>query len=228
MAELPETFRLDMEADVAHPLASSPSTSPFLMAQRCELAITANRAILKLYMPFMKDPTSPTSSKPSHQALTGTINAAHAIIHASKVLHTLWRDTRPAAFDFYDYGRSLFDAAVVCAYAAIQQPKNILAAEATKGLSSALEVMRALDNGKNRNPDNSNNSPSEAVRIVELMKEKAEKARSSDSSTTAVVKRKRNDPSPLGESTLGGGFQLPYVGPSVSSVNPEQSRVAPL
>ncbi|KAI0088272.1 hypothetical protein BDY19DRAFT_950037 [Irpex rosettiformis] len=228
ISELPESYRLNMEADVTHPLASSPSTSPFLMAQRCELVITANRAVLRLYIPFMTDPGASTTSKPSHQALMGTINAAHAVIYASRVLHTLWRDTRPAAFDFYDYGRSLFDAAVVCAYAAIQQPKNILAAEAVKGLCSALEVMRALDNGKSSSSSESNSSSSEAVRIVELMKEKAERARTPEVSTTTGLKRKRNESAPIRESTLIGGFQLPYVGPSVSSVKPEQSRAAPL
>lgn len=226
MSELPEAFRLDMEVDVSDPLASSPSTSPFLMAQQCELVVAANRAVLRLYMPFMKNSGSSGGSRPSHQALMGTINAAHAIIHASRVLHTLWKDTRPTASDFYDYSRSIFDAAVVCAYVVMQQPKNILAVEAVKGLSGALEVMRALERSKNGGSENSG-VPSEALRIVELMKEKAERARASDAPTSAGVKRKRTDP-PTSESTLSGGFQLPYVGPSVSSAKPEQPRVAPL
>lgn len=225
LSELPSSYRLNMELDIAHPLSSCVSTSPFLLAQRCELAIVANRTVLKLYLPFMKETVMSGSSKPSHQALMGTVNAAHAIIYASRVLHSLWRDTRPAAFDFYDYGRSLFDAAILCAHAVIQQPKSILASEAMKGVVGALEVMRALDSTKAGAAGE--RVPSEAVKIVELMKDKAERARSPDV-VAAGMKRKRHDSSTQRESTLAGGFQLPFVGPSVSSTRPEPVRPAPL
>ncbi|KAI0692722.1 hypothetical protein BC835DRAFT_32351 [Cytidiella melzeri] len=225
LSDLPPAFRLNMEADMAHSLSGSPSTSPFVVAQRCDLVIAANHVVLKLYLPFMKESCVSSGSKPSHQALMGTINAAHAVIYASRVLHSLWRDTRPTAFDYYDYGRSLFDAAIICAYAVIQQPKNILAAEAIKSLSSALEVMHALDNI--RTGLDASGSPSEATHVVELMKEKAERARASEVAPTGT-KRKRNDSLPLREAKLAGGFQLPYVGASVSFVKPDQSRVTPL
>lgn len=225
MSDLPAAFKLDTELDVAHPLSTCATTSPFLLAQRCELVIAANRTVLKLYLPFMKESGLPPSSKPSHQAVMGTINAAHAIIYASRVLHSLWRDTRPAAFDFYDFGRSLFDAAVLCAHAVIQQPKSIIAGEAMKAVTGALEVMRAVDSMKTG--ADPSRAPSEAAKIVELMKEKAERARSPDA-PSAGMKRKRHDSSTRREAPFAGGFQLPFVGPSVSSTRPEQSRPAPL
>lgn len=221
LAELPSAYRLNMELDVLHPLASATSTSPFLLAQRCDLVIAANRVIMKLYLPFMKEAGQAGASRPSHQALMGTINAAHTIIYASRVLHSLWKETRPAAFDFYDYGRSLFDAAVVCAHVVIQQPKNILTVEAMKGVSGALEVLRAIDTTK------AGAESSEAVKVVELMKEKAERARSTEP-TNAGSKRKRNDSSAQRNAAFANGFQLPFVGPPVSSTRPDQPRPAPL
>ncbi|KDQ56670.1 hypothetical protein JAAARDRAFT_87501, partial [Jaapia argillacea MUCL 33604] len=66
MNELPPCFRMDANLDSHHAApspftgsspatsASSPSESPYLVAQRCELAIVANRLILKVYIPFLR------------------------------------------------------------------------------------------------------------------------------------------------------------------------------
>ncbi|KZT63433.1 hypothetical protein DAEQUDRAFT_700148 [Daedalea quercina L-15889] len=211
LAELPPTFRLELDRDWAEPTVPMPSTpaASALLAQKCELAILANRLILKLYLPFLKD--SHTGSG-KHQAVLATLNAAHAIIYASCMLHGVWANTRPAAFDFYDFSRALFDAAVVCAHAVIQQPGSILASEALKGVSCALDVLKVL--GSESAADKSR---VEAVRVVEMMKRKAEAARSNGVSNGAPagMKRKRDV---LDDERMEAGFQFPYVGPSVSSV----------
>lgn len=224
LADLPPRYRLDLNGDLSQ-APSRPSIPPTLLAQRCELLIIANRIILKLYLPFLKEGAS---VKPSHQAVLGTINAAHSIIHASRLLHSVWRTSRPATFDFYDFGRTLFDAAIVCAHAIILQPSSILAAEALKGVNAALDVMRDLDTAKADSA--SGNQRSEALRIIEMMKRKAELARNGTSypedPLLAGSKRKRPEAE---DDMLDPGFQLPFVGASVTSANTESSRaIAPL
>ena len=215
LADLPPAFRLELNRDWADPAVPLPPTyaESALFAQKCELAIVANRLILKLYLPFLKDGHSGAGK---HQAVLATLNAAHAIIYASRVLHSVWATTRPAAFDLYDFGRALFDAAVVCAHAVVQQPASLFASEALKGVGAALEVLRAL--GADASADTNR---ADAVRVVELMKRKAESARANGgSSSGAGVKRKRD----AVEERMEPGFQLPYVGPSVSSAKPDPGR----
>jgi hypothetical protein len=83
LAELPQPFWLDKSAadgvrradgNVMLPLDMSTSpmvssslttTSPILVAHRCELAITANRLILKLYLPFLR-PGACNNAFPPH------------------------------------------------------------------------------------------------------------------------------------------------------------------
>ena len=216
--ELPSAYRLGQDYDPSQPNTTS-STCPVLLAQRCVLAIIANRAILKLFLPFLREGSGPTPTKPSHQAVLGTINASHSIIYACRIMHSLWRDSRPATFDFYDFGRTLFDAAVVCAHAVIQQPGSILAAEAMKCVTGALDVMRILSASK------LHGESQEAIKITEMMKERAELARSSGSSDAAAGgKRKRAEDDDGRDFALTAGFQLPFVGPSVSSAKTEGSR----
>ncbi|KAI0942812.1 hypothetical protein AcV7_002119 [Taiwanofungus camphoratus] len=224
LSELSPAFRLELNRDWSE-TSGAPSALSFLTAQKCELVILANRLILKLYLPFLKDASAtPTSNKPSHQAVLGSINAAHHIIYASRILHSVWRHTRPAAFDFYDFGRTLFDAAVVCAHAVIQQPTTMVAAEAMKDVGCALDVMRELGVSKaGVEGVRGEGNRSEAIRIVDMMKRKAEAARSANSggSVTAGTKRKR---SPLGDDGLSSGFQLPFVGAAVASAKTGSTR----
>ncbi|KZT04864.1 uncharacterized protein LAESUDRAFT_244459 [Laetiporus sulphureus 93-53] len=142
------------------------------------------------------------------------------------MLHVVWRNTRPAAFDFYDFGRTLFDAAVVCAHAVIQQPTTLLAMEAMKSVSSSLEVMKEL--GASRvgvEGVRGEGNRSDAIKIVEMMKRKAEAARGYRvGSTLAGTKRKRE---PLDDDRMQSGFHLPFVGASVSSVKADPPRSSP-
>ncbi|KAH9925107.1 uncharacterized protein B0H18DRAFT_388035 [Fomitopsis serialis] len=214
LADLPPAFRLELDHDWSEPINPVPSSPPssVLTAQKGELAILANRVIMKLYLPFLKDSHTGAGK---HQAILATLNAAHAIIYASRMLHGVWANTRPAAFDFYDFGRALFDAAVVCAHAVIQQPSGIFAGEALKGIACALDVLRTLDSEES--------SRAEAVRVVEMMKRKAEASRTNGAynGATAGVKRKRDV---LDDERMEAGFQFPYVGPSVSSVKADPGR----
>ncbi|GJE86336.1 hypothetical protein PsYK624_024160 [Phanerochaete sordida] len=216
LQELPPTYRLDMELDCSQPLEGD----SVLIAQRAALVVIANRVIIKLYLPFMKDTGENSPGKVSHQAVLGTISAAHSIIYALRVLYTVWRATRPGIFEYYDYTRSLFDAAVICAHAVIQQPASILACEGMKGIAHALEIMREMHAVRRTvAPD----TPSEAVKIVEMMMEKAERARAAGTAL-AGTKRKRAEEDWHAMSSLSAGFQLPFVGPSVTSVKVGQGR----
>lgn len=208
--ELPPAYRLDMDLDITQPL----DDDPVLLVQRAALHIIANRVVIKLYLPFMKDTND--LPKSADQPVLGTIHAAHSIIYASRILYTVWHESKPGIFEYYDYGRSLFDAAVICAQAVIQQPTSLLAADGMKRIADALEVLHAI---------NTSNKLADAIHIVEMMREKAERARAlagSDAAATVGSKRKRpvDDEQQQQRSRvmpLAGGFQLPFVGPSVSS-----------
>lgn len=227
LSDLPPRYRLDMSTtDPSHhhhhySAGSGPSSStpPMLISQRCELVMIANRMILKLYLPFLRDANGHGPNKPSHQAVLGTINAAHCISHAARVLHSACQETRPALFDYYDFGRALFDAAIVCAHATMQQPTSILATEAMKCVDDALEIMREWGTFKY-----AADGSSEGLRIIELMKQKAEIARGTlndDGSGNSGTKRKRTE---FEDDTLDDGFQLPFIGTSVTSVRTDQAK----
>lgn len=222
LQDLPARFRFELTQDFGDPAPMSSSGSVLLVAQKCELAILANRLILKLYLPFLKDSdgSGSGSRKPSHQAVLGTINAAHLVIQASRHLHSVWRQIRPAVFDFYDFGRTLFDAAVICAHAVIQQPTSILAAEALRDVSCALNVMRELNTSRvGVEGVRTEGHRYEAIRIVEMMKRKAETVRGGPVAI-AGSKRKRREVD--GGSVISSGFQLPFVGVAVASAGQAQ------
>lgn len=222
---MPAAYRLNMELDISQPLPEDISSNATLIAQRCGLVIIANRLVLKLYLPFLRDTGGGgNTAKSAHQAVLGTINAAHAIVYACGLLHTIWADNRPTAFDYYDYGRSLFDAAVACAQAIAQQPGNLLVTEGTKTISSALDILRNIHASKST--ADASSIASEAIKIVEMMQGKADRARASSLSEAAATgsKRKRLDVESAHSSGLLVGFQLPFVGPSVSSVKSAKVR----
>ncbi|OBZ76226.1 Transcriptional activator protein acu-15 [Grifola frondosa] len=232
LQDLPPPFRLEMDQDIST-VVPPPSCSPFLLAQRCELAILANRLILKLYLPFLKDTTGGTQpNRPSHQAVLGTINAAHLVIYASRLLHAVWRHTRPAAFDFYDFGRTLFDAAVVCAHAVIQQPTSILAAEAMKCVGCALDIMKELGAVRTGVEGiRGDNNRAEAIKVVEMMKRKAEAARVALSLRlpfvgASVTSSKTELPKPVGSSSSKASTTLSKDVDVVAITKPEPKKLA--
>ena len=231
--DLPDPFKLNIDTDLAAISASQtssesstrPSSSACLVAQQCELTITSKRLVLKLYLPFLRpNDANMHSSASRKQAQYGSIDAAHAIIKASRILHALYKQPRgmppkrpcPAIFDYYSFGQALFDAAVVCAHAVIQDPKAMWVEAALQDLAGALEVMKdpMVSTGRGPLKGGVDGGLSEPVRIIELLRAKAESARGSSPYDTN--KRKHDDISGDGDQLLAG-FQLPYVGPPVAS-----------
>jgi hypothetical protein len=249
LQDLPAAFKLDIAADRSTHGASR-SSPPFqfsvpspahssltarLVAQQCELIITGQRLILKIYLPFLK-PTHTTSalSASHNQAGIGTINAAHAIIHASRALHGLCEQLSgatskrpgPSIFACYSFGQALFEAAVVCAYSVITQPTAIWAKVALDNVVGALEVMRdpAVVTGHCSTPG----GVSEPVKVIELLKRKADNvmARNGASLDNSGLKRKHVEVE-IDTDRLLPGFQLPYVGAAVASPGSGSSSVQP-
>lgn len=231
LSDLPSAFKFDVESDLSTISASSsssdsgrPSSQTCLIAQQCELAITGQRLVLKLYLPFLRSNNSHggTSHK---QAYYGSIDASHVIVHASRVLHALYKQPPgitskrpgPAIFDYYSFGQALFDAAVVCSHAVIQEPTAMWARQAMDDLLGALEVMKDPMVATGRGPlkGGVDGSVSEPVKVIEMLKKKADDARSGNISNSGS-KRKHGEVE--GENDhLSPGFQLPYVGAAVAS-----------
>ena len=226
LQDLPSGFKLETGQDLTQPIVPPPasgSSSPIRVAQKCELAILANRLVVKLYLPFLKE--AAVTNRPSHQAVFGTISAAHNIICAARMLHGVWGQTRPAVFDFYDFGRTLFDAAVVCAHAVVQEPASIVASEGMKSVACALDILRELGSSRIGVEGVAGaSSRSEAVKIVEMMKRKAEAARSGG----GVMAGTKRGHAEVEDETLAPSssatFQLPFVGAAVSSCKTERPR----
>ena len=84
-------------------------------------------------------------TKTPHHAIHACVNAAHTIIHASKVAHTLYKHRSNSIRSeslFYSFGRQIFDAAVISAHSVITSPQSLFAKVAMEDLKVALEIMR--------------------------------------------------------------------------------------
>lgn len=171
--DLPSYYQLDHDG--------SEDVEPTLIAQRCEVAMTAHRLVLRVYLPFLRKHAAGVP----HQASLGSINAAHGIMKAAKTLSELWKSQEglsvpsshsPALFDFYPFPRSVFDAAVVCAHAVIKQPSTMWAAAAMEDVETALEVMKSVPASKFGSAVGATHviSSADCIRIVEALKHKAE------------------------------------------------------
>jgi hypothetical protein len=101
LLELPKAFRFDInntETTAKVPI------SPNLQAQRCELAIIANQLILKVFLPYLKNYTGPSSDGLPRRVVSSVIDAGHTVFQAMRILHSTWRQTQPAAFLFCSLG----------------------------------------------------------------------------------------------------------------------------
>ncbi|CAE6487096.1 unnamed protein product [Rhizoctonia solani] len=202
--DLPAEYRLDMSST---PPTDDEST---LQIQRCELSSLAHSLILKTYYPFLKKGESTHFSTPHHAALACS-NAAHSLIIASTTAHRYLPRTRP-----YSFAQQLFGGAVVAASVAITSPTSMFSQIALKDVRDALVVLRDVDMyGHGLGTEG---IASEAVRVVEVLVSKAEGAMGVAGSTG--TKRKREE--------LGAGFELPYVGASVVTVDEPEHDPAPV
>jgi hypothetical protein len=143
LTDLPLAFKLEIDADLSTLAASVSSTSLFssdsperssssacLITQQCQLVITGQRLILKIYLPFLRPSHTSATCNTNYQATVGTINVTHAIMYASRRKQSPGSQSKqpgPAIFDYYSFGRALFDAAVVCAHSVIIQHSAIWA-----------------------------------------------------------------------------------------------------
>ncbi|KAG8691280.1 hypothetical protein FRC11_005361 [Ceratobasidium sp. 423] len=206
--DLPPEYRLDMSSPATSPLVSEDES--ILQIQRCELSSLAHSLILKTYYPFLKRGESTNFATPHHAALACS-NAAHSLIIASTTAHRYLPRTRP-----YSFAQQLFGGAVVAASVTITSPTSMFSQIALKDVRDALTVLRELD--MYGHGPGTEGIASEAVRVVEVLVSKAEGAMGVAGS--AGVKRKR-------EEGLGVGFELPYVGASVVTVDEPEHHDPP-
>lgn len=222
LSELPKVFRFDTSnTDTPSPPSSKASVSSNLQAQRCELAIIANQLILKVFLPYLKNCSVPSADGLPRRVVSSVVDAGHAILQAMRILHSTWRQTQPAAFLFYSFGRTLFDTAVMMACAVIAHPSGASSGVAIADVAAAIDIMQDTRTGSGRRSKQDDSKElSEAVKIVTLLKTKAEAKRAGEDIMANPLlaigaKRKRDDsPDP---NSFADGFELPYVGVGVKA-----------
>jgi hypothetical protein len=148
ISEIPPIFRLNMLEDDVNRLVQN--ANPILVAQQCEIMTITSRLVIKIFVPFLRrakngNGQNGLSGKAPHHAVHACVNAAHSIIHASKVAHTLFKRSSYSIRSeslFYSFGRQIFDAAVISAHSVITSPQSLFAKVAMEDLKVALEIMR--------------------------------------------------------------------------------------
>ena len=199
-----------------------------ILARSCELQIVANRMIISLYVPYLRA----HSVNPLHQASLAIMNAAHKIIRCMKIWQSRWnspgireRGSWGSFGVYYEYGRILFDAAVVCASIAIDETGGAFAACLKEDIDSSLEVLKDMEVSKEHkcrgavgSPNDVKANVSEPIAIVEMLKQKVE------ANKVAGIKRKRQH----GETdAFQPGFRIPFVGAAVSAYVPNPTPLVP-
>lgn len=238
LTDLPSTFRMDIDSDPGAvqapqpdggPPAESTNVSPVLLAQRCELVVTAQRLVMKVYIPFLRPSYGHGNSTSYYQATVGTFTAAHAIIRSLRALCLMWKqrpDLRgrrpmPALFSFYSFSRALFDAAVACAHNVIKDPNSVWVHTAFEDVNFALDVLRdpMLNTGRGPMRGGVEGGVHEAIKVVELLQRKAESARSGSSDAASAGTKRKHDEIEADVEQLRHGFRFPFVSAPVVSAN---------
>jgi len=228
ISDLPTDYQIDLNSSSL--LEEEDLHTSLTLARSCELQIVANRMIISLYVPYLKA----HSVNPLHQASLAIMNAAHKIIRCMKIWQSHWNCPgvrergRWGSFGvYYEYGRILFDAAVVCASIAIDGTGGAFAACLTGDVDSALEVLKDIEaskGAKRRNavgagtPGDVGANVSEPVAIVEMLKQKIE------TNKVAGIKRKRQTSE---TDAFQSGFRIPFVGAAVSTPIPNPTPLVP-
>ncbi|KAG7095772.1 hypothetical protein E1B28_006477 [Marasmius oreades] len=203
---------------------------PLLTAQRCELAIIAQRLVLRIYLPFLQPHKNATTP---HQANLGSINAAHGIIAACQILSGQRGSQNSSMFDFYPFTRTVFDAAVICAHAAVKQPLSILVDPALHDVDIALGLLKRCARDSHAQGllgEEYILAPREAVRIVEKLRRKAgaggeeglipiasSSSPRSDGQSPSLKRKHDNDCDPLNSDDEGGDRHPQLVTVSLQS-----------
>src|SRR5712691_2728672 len=197
-------------------------TSPKVQTQRCELAIIANQLILRVFLPYLKNCSGPSSDGLPWRVVSSIVDAGHTVLQAICILHSTWWQTQPAAFLFYPFGCTLFDTAVMMACAVIAHlssaASSVSSSVAIADISAAIDIMQDthMGSGRRSKQDDHNNLP-EAVKVIMLLKTKAEAKCTGDDVITAPTvalgsKRKHVESS---DNSFVDDFELPYVGAGV-------------
>jgi hypothetical protein len=216
-------FRFDANNTDASPLSCKISPSPNLQAQRCELTIIANHLILKVFLPYLKNCTAPSSDGLPRRVVSSVVDAGHAVLQAMRVLHSTWRQTQPAAFLFYPFGRTLFDTAVMMACAVIAHPSSASSSVAIADVTAAIDIIQDTRIGSGRSKLDDRKDLPEAEKIITLLKTKAEAKLAGDdpaaNPVSAIGSKRRHDDVP-DASSFADSFELPYVGAGVKASHP--------
>lgn len=251
LTDLPAPFRLDIDSDsntgnlsedVVDSLSSSPSggptVSPVLLAQRCELMVTAQRLLMKVYIPFLRPSNSHSCPTTHLHATVGVFDAAHAIIRAIRALCSMWKQRpdlkgkrpTPALFSFYSFGRILFDAAVVCAHSAIKYPTKYWVPTAVEDVNYALEILRdpLLNTGRGPMRDGVEGDVQESIMIISQLQKKIEMSRKGNPDALASRAKRKRDEVESDTERVPNGLHLPCTGGTVSSTNFERSPPVPM
>ncbi|KAF7329927.1 Fungal specific transcription [Mycena kentingensis (nom. inval.)] len=139
--------------------AASPSTSTSSedrsqesVQHKAEVALLANRAVLRVWMSWMayNQPTGTaaarvaTSSIPM-QAVYGAVGAAFGVIQACRALQSIPISVQAATLPLLADTtlRAVFDAGVVCAHAVLRYPIAVFAAGARDALATGLAVLKS-------------------------------------------------------------------------------------
>jgi hypothetical protein len=177
----------------------------------------ANHLILKVFLPYLKNCTGPSSDGLPRRVVSSVLDAGHAVLQAIRVLHSTWRQTQPAAFLFYSFGRTLFDTAVMMACAVIAHPSSASSSVAIADITAAIDIMQdtRIGSGRSKNLDSS-----EAEKVITLLKIKAEAKLTGDDIAAnplpAIGSKRKRDNVPDTSSFIDG-FELPYVGAGVKA-----------
>lgn len=222
--DLPPEFRIPSR--IADP-STLPQSSPYLVAQRSELAAMANSLILKAYTPLLKRSLNKPLQAPHREAQHACSQAAHIIVNACHDLLNAFGQTRPASYVFYSFGRQIFAAAAISASIVIQTPRSLIAEPAMKDLERALELMRhpVVANARGygygfagagaEGIEIAQPLPSSSLRIVEMLHAKATEALAGGGGTTVGTKRKHGDVDGAANNNIPHGFTIPFVGSSL-------------
>ncbi|KAG8960760.1 hypothetical protein FRC00_014209 [Tulasnella sp. 408] len=102
----------------------------------CDLHITANVFLLRLWLPFINEALS-ACSQSNHGVLLTATTTANAIVVASHHLVTRFRAARPMSFGHYDFGNSLWFATGILASVATMRSDATFSSIARRGVEIA-------------------------------------------------------------------------------------------
>lgn len=209
-----------------------------LTYQQCDMAFQGYHFLVRLFTPRLSSSVFPNSNRHTNvptssekvmsadRQLAGlkVIQPALAIIHAAEVQLANAPDVSRAIYHTYLLPRRLFDAAVVLAYTAIQQPlyTSPVVLEAVRTARDILSRVLRVNAGGG---DLSESYETEAERIVDLLLKRAEKAKTQCAPIMAGVKRKHEEIEAEADS-IDTPFRFPFLGTGIVNVYKAQAPIS--